>query len=250
MVLVVRKRAFDGSGHLPVKLVTRGWTLQELLAPTLVEFFSREWKKLGDKNSLRQKIHDITGISDAALDGAHLSQFRDKERFLWMQSRRTKIEEDKAYSLLGIFGVEMPLRYGEGFASAFKRLEEEIDKLKKCLQDLRSTDPRDDKKRIEDTKGGLLEGSYRWILENSDYQRWHNDEESRLLWIKGDPGKGKTMLLCGIVDELQNSKAKPGSCPTSSVRLRTQGLTVLQLCYVDFCFCLLISSPRSYHISK
>ena len=187
---------------------TRGWTLQELLAPTLVEFFSREWKKLGDKNSLRQKIHDITGISDAALDGAHLSQFRDKERFLWIQSRQTKIEEDKAYSLFGIFGVEMPLRYGEGSASAFKRLEEEIDKLKKCLRDLRLTDPRYDKKRIEDNKGGLLEDSYRKILENSDYQRWRNDEESRLLWIKGDPGKGKTMLLCGIVDDLKKSKAK------------------------------------------
>jgi hypothetical protein len=71
-----------------------------------------------------------------------------------------------------------------------------------CLRDLRSTDPRDDKKRIEDTKGGLLKDSYRWILENSDFQRWRDDQQSRLLWIKGDPGKGKTMLLCGIINEL------------------------------------------------
>jgi hypothetical protein len=77
-----------------------------------------------------------------------------------------------------------------------------------CLKDLRSTDPRDDKKRIENTKGGLLEDSYRWILENSDFQRWHNDEQSRLLWIKGDPGKGKTMLLCGIINELSKSMTK------------------------------------------
>ena len=56
-------------------------------------------------------------------------------------------------------------------ANAFKRLEEEIDKLNKCLQDLRLTDPRDDKKRIEDTKGGLLADSYRWILENPSFQQ-------------------------------------------------------------------------------
>jgi len=65
----------------------------------------------------------------------------------------------------------MPLRYGEGSASAFKRLEEEIDKLNRCLRDLRSTDPRDDKKRIEDTKGGLLNDSYRWILGKSEFQQ-------------------------------------------------------------------------------
>jgi hypothetical protein len=72
----------------------------------------------------------------------------------------------------------------------------------RCLSDLRNTDPRLDKARIEDTKGGLFEDLYRWILEHSDFRRWRDDEQSRLLWIKGDPGKGKTMLLCGIVNEL------------------------------------------------
>jgi hypothetical protein len=70
-----------------------------------------------------------------------------------------------------------------------------------CLKDLCPTDPRDDKSRIQQTKGGLLEDSYRWILSNSDFLRWRHGESS-LLWIKGDPGKGKTMLLCGIIDEL------------------------------------------------
>ncbi|UKZ53250.1 hypothetical protein TrVGV298_007042 [Trichoderma virens] len=74
----------------------------------------------------------------------------------------------------------------------------------KCLADLRITDPRDDKTRIEATKGGLFEDSYRWILEHSDFRQWRDDERSRLLWIKGDPGKGKTMLLCGIVNELSS----------------------------------------------
>ncbi|KAI9674629.1 MAG: hypothetical protein M1829_003711 [Trizodia sp. TS-e1964] len=71
-----------------------------------------------------------------------------------------------------------------------------------CLKDLRTTDPREDKKRIEETKGGLLADSYCWILKHSDFQQWRDNQQSRLLWIKGDPGKGKTMLLCGIVNEI------------------------------------------------
>lgn len=72
-----------------------------------------------------------------------------------------------------------------------------------CLKHLRVTDPRDDKSRIERTKGGLLQDSYRWVLNNPDFQQWRGNPESRLLWIKGDPGKGKTMLLCGIINELE-----------------------------------------------
>ncbi|KFY11687.1 hypothetical protein V491_07098 [Pseudogymnoascus sp. VKM F-3775] len=61
---------------------------------------------------------------------------------------------------------------------------------------------REDKRRIEDKNGGLLKDSYRWILEHSVFQQWRDDKQGRMLWIKGDPGKGKTMLLCGIVNEL------------------------------------------------
>ncbi|RYP65653.1 hypothetical protein DL771_008205 [Monosporascus sp. 5C6A] len=79
------------------------------------------------------------------------------------------------------------------------------EKDQQCVKALRLTDPRHDKTRIERTKGGLLHDSYRWILDNPDFQRWRDHPESRLLWIKGDPGKGKTMLLCGIVDELKST---------------------------------------------
>jgi hypothetical protein len=187
---------------------TRGWTLQELIAPVSVEFFSRERRRLGDKSSLMRQIHEITGIPESALRGDPLSHFSAKERFSWINPRQTKLEEDKAYSLLGIFDIHIHLRYGEGMANAFKRLEEEIDKLGKCIQDLRLNDPRDDKKRIEETKGGLLKDSYRWILQNSEFQQWRNNQKNRLLWIKGDPGKGKTMLLCGIINELAKSTVK------------------------------------------
>jgi hypothetical protein len=79
------------------------------------------------------------------------------------------------------------------------------EKDQQCLKDLRATDPRDDKTRIEQTKGGLLRNSYRWILDNPKLRQWCDDPESTLLWIRADPGKGKTMLLCGIVDELKKS---------------------------------------------
>lgn len=69
------------------------------------------------------------------------------------------------------------------------------------------TDPRDDKLRIEHTKGGLLFDSFRWILENSEFQEWRCAHQSSLLWIKGDAGKGKTMLLIGIINELLQKDA-------------------------------------------
>jgi hypothetical protein len=74
---------------------------------------------------------------------------------------------------------------------------------KRCLADLRVTDPRDDKSRIERTKGGLLKGAYGWVLDHQDFRQWRDNEQNRLLWIKGDPRKGKTMLLCGIIDQLR-----------------------------------------------
>lgn len=90
-----------------------------------------------------------------------------------------------------------------------------------CLIDLRSTDPRDDKMRIQNTKGGLLKDSYRWVLENESFKSWQNNAQSRVLWIKGDPGKGKTMLLCGIIDELmpKTKLAKPVDQLTDAVLL-------------------------------
>src|SRR5580704_13772796 len=78
---------------------TRGWTLQELLAPGSVEFFSREGKWLGDKRTLERQIFEITGISNKALQGTPLSQFGIDERMSWTKHRQTTRKEDKAYSL-------------------------------------------------------------------------------------------------------------------------------------------------------
>ena len=86
-------------------------------------------------------------------------------------------------------------------------LEQITKKEQRCLKDLHLTDPRDDMTRIEGTKGGLLKDSYVWILSHRDFIEWRDGDKTRLLWIKGDPGKGKTMLLIGVVRELQQLKS-------------------------------------------
>jgi hypothetical protein len=106
---------------------TRGWTLQELLAPKTVEFYSREGVRLGDKKSLEQEIHEITGIAVGALHGHHLNDFGVDERLKWRETRQTTEEEDLAYSLIGIFDISMPLVYGEGHKTVMKRLLREME---------------------------------------------------------------------------------------------------------------------------
>jgi hypothetical protein len=219
------------------KWFTRGWTLQELLAPSSVEFFSCQGKRLGDKISLARQVHEITGIPCLALEGGPLSQFSINERLQWKGGRVTKQDEDAWYSLSGIFDVEIAPAYSEGAASAFRRLMDEIDKTKSCIRDIRHTDPRDDKKRIEDTKGGLLADSYRWILDNTAFQEWQNEQHSRLLWVKGDPGKGKTMLLCGIINELQRSMPRTSLlshffCQQTDARLNSATAVLRGLLYM------------------
>lgn len=105
---------------------TRGWTLQELVAPASVEFYSAEGERLGDRKSLEQQIHEITGISHGALQGDPLSRFSIDERMSWAKNRKTKREEDGAYALLGIFNIHLPLIYGEGRERAMFRLYKEI----------------------------------------------------------------------------------------------------------------------------
>ncbi|KAF2260180.1 HET-domain-containing protein [Lojkania enalia] len=104
----------------------RGWTLQELIAPSLVQFFSRGGSFLGSKKSRELQIHQITGIAVEALQGAPLSQISTAERLSWAAQRQTKVEEDAAYCLLGIFDIQMPLIYGEGRQKALDRLQRKI----------------------------------------------------------------------------------------------------------------------------
>ncbi|KAM0545144.1 hypothetical protein ACHAPJ_011490 [Fusarium lateritium] len=104
---------------------TRGWTLQELIAPRNVEFYDGEWNFIGEKQDLAPELRTITGIDTFVIQGGPLEQVSIAKRMSWASYRQTTRVEDTAYSLLGIFGVNMPLLYGEG-GKAFLRLQEEI----------------------------------------------------------------------------------------------------------------------------
>jgi hypothetical protein len=109
------------------KWFTRGWTLQELIAPVSVEFFSSEGQRLGDKRSLEQLIHEITGLPVKALRNHPLDEFTVPERLEWAWNRETTEEEDIVYCLLGILDILMPLSYGEGKEKAWRRLHNEVE---------------------------------------------------------------------------------------------------------------------------
>ncbi|KAI0502773.1 heterokaryon incompatibility protein-domain-containing protein [Xylaria bambusicola] len=113
--------------HLPnCRWFTRGWTLQELLAPRSVLFYDNQWNLRGTKESLKYPLSKITGIDMQALMGSRpLEDYPIAVRMSWCSKRETSRSEDLAYCLLGIFGVYMPMLYGEG-TNAFIRLQEEI----------------------------------------------------------------------------------------------------------------------------
>ena len=116
---------------------TRSWTLQELLAPGMVEFFSAGGKRIGDKRSLKRQITRATGIPSKALEGQPLSGFSVDERMSWTANRTATRKEDEAYCLLGMFDVHLPLIYGEG-DNAWARLHEAIEKRSKSPKQYRN----------------------------------------------------------------------------------------------------------------
>ena len=132
IVHLAKSDSFDDFPYEP--WFTRGWTLQELLAPTRMKFYGKDWKPIysgdpacNDKDSriLRQHITRVTGIPDEDLRSFRPFCDRISEKMTWMSKRKTTRTEDIAYALIGIFGVTMPIAYGEG-AWAFHRLLEVI----------------------------------------------------------------------------------------------------------------------------
>ncbi|KAI5982586.1 heterokaryon incompatibility protein-domain-containing protein, partial [Pisolithus albus] len=104
----------------------RGWTLQELVAPREVKFFNRDWVPLGNKRHLASTLNHITGIPCGVLmDGLARQGLSVAQIMSWAARRKTTRVEDRAYSLMGLFGVHMPMLYGEG-KKAFRRLQLEI----------------------------------------------------------------------------------------------------------------------------
>ncbi|KAH7305824.1 heterokaryon incompatibility protein-domain-containing protein, partial [Stachybotrys elegans] len=130
--------AAETSQFRKARWFTRGWTLQELLAPAEIDFYDASWRFLGTKTELRYLIAEITGIGlgyigdylgfPAMSSYERLSKASVAERLSWVAERETKRQEDLAYCLLGIFNINIAMLYGEGI-KAFRRLQEEIMKV-------------------------------------------------------------------------------------------------------------------------
>jgi hypothetical protein len=126
------------------KWLTRGWTLQELIAPCRMTFVDQNWVPIFNRSEVQHILHDITGIARGLFDRENnfISVYEDNvsklqkrlrqlsvvEKMSWVGSRQTTRSEDMAYCLLGIFGVNIPLLYGEG-ERAFSRLQDAIMKV-------------------------------------------------------------------------------------------------------------------------
>ncbi|KAI0439503.1 heterokaryon incompatibility protein-domain-containing protein [Xylaria telfairii] len=115
----------DRGGFASSRWFSRGWTLQELIAPKVIRFYSYDWTLLGSKSELEDLLQKITSIDAFVLSTGTFSQVCVAKRMSWAAKRDTTRVEDQAYSLMGIFGVNMPLIYGEG-KKAFLRLQQEI----------------------------------------------------------------------------------------------------------------------------
>ncbi|OAP58291.1 hypothetical protein AYL99_07381 [Fonsecaea erecta] len=118
----------EGSKFRESKWFTRGWTLQELVAPQYVIFFDRHWKEIGTKSSFQDLITKITGIPAQVLLTNSAGDISVAQRMSWAANRQTARTEDLAYCLLGLFNVNMPMVYGEGY-NAFRRLQLEFMKV-------------------------------------------------------------------------------------------------------------------------
>jgi hypothetical protein len=112
---------------------TRGWTLQELIAPSAVTFYDSKWRYLTSRRDSALQISEVTKIDIEVLttcDGSlRLDSFSVAKRMSWAAERETTRPEDRAYSLFGLFDITMLTQYGEGEQRAFFRLQEEIVKI-------------------------------------------------------------------------------------------------------------------------
>lgn len=106
---------------------TRAWTLQELIAPRCLEFYAKDWTPIGTKFERYEEIAKITTIDIQALVRVQeLNTYTAALKLSWAAHRKATRGEDEAYSLLGLFDINMPLLYGEGRDKAFTRLQEAI----------------------------------------------------------------------------------------------------------------------------
>ncbi|KAM6510256.1 hypothetical protein FALCPG4_017880 [Fusarium falciforme] len=206
----------DGIKHV-LETVQWYWGLSDLLNANGADESTIKLQELLEKHiaSLYKKLlvyqmqsEKVDSIKKA--EGAIREKIRQKNSEV-LKSRLACIDDKLGHLRLDVQAVTSAVGRVESAVNEQTRGLLKVhydDKDNECLRDLCIINPQTHKKQLEKTKGGLLKDSYRWILDNDDFRGFRSDSDRRLLWIKGDPGKGKTMLLCGIIDELEKESSQ------------------------------------------
>ncbi|PMD40312.1 HET-domain-containing protein [Hyaloscypha variabilis F] len=235
---------------------SRGWTLQELLAPSTLQFFNKYWTSIGMKKDHLEAISKITGIDHFALNGGDLRRLSIARRMTWAGNRQTTRSEDTAYCLLGIFNINMPLLYGEG-ANAFIRLQEEIMKISDdqsifAWKDPSATSYRDDYPEASQPQG-LLASSPSVFQYSETVAQFYSESPGRAVSTSTNKGLQVEFLMCqdlsypsGLVF-LAVLNCQIGTFPgvLPGIRLRRLGHNSEQYARIDVSQLLEISSYNS-----
>ncbi|OQN98003.1 hypothetical protein B0A48_16308 [Cryoendolithus antarcticus] len=216
--------AEDVSGFEKSAWFKRGWTLQELLAPQIVVFVTADWQVIGHKGSssgsntglsigrkLQDTIARVTGVPvDVLLNYDASADLSVEEKLKWMDGRTTTRPEDMSYALFGILGVTLAVIYGEKYTGARQRLmaaihqrnitaAQKAEEYRKIAAWLSSSDPwtnHDKARQQHEPDTGA------WLLEHSQYLAWKSGP-SRLLWVYGKAGCGKTILCSTAIEDIK-----------------------------------------------
>ncbi|KAI9685528.1 MAG: hypothetical protein M1822_004386 [Bathelium mastoideum] len=199
----------DSNEFIDTRWATRGWTLQELLAPSDLVFYSADWVEIGRKDALSPILSTITGIDEDVLTGKKALEMTSiAKRMSWAAQRNVTRPEDIAYCLMGIFSVNMPMLYGEGGTKAFLRLQEEIMKRS------------DDHSLFAWTDNGLPSAAYHGLLaEHPDrFKDSHSifpceDPEEHASYSMSNRGIRMELQLIPLTDEEPGLYAAALDCP-------------------------------------
>ena len=150
--------------------ITKGWTLQELIAPQKVDFYNKSWNAIGSKHSIAGDLSRVTKIDQVVLmERTTLEHFSIATRMSWAASRNTARLEDRAYCLMGMFNVNIPILYGEGAEKAFIRLQEMISETindQSILAWKRGCSPPPDQHGLQGISGAGLLAPDPWYFKN------------------------------------------------------------------------------------
>lgn len=188
------RRTLDITKLRGCRWFSRGWTLQELLAPRKIIFYGKEWTFIGAKETLPKTLQQITGIPAEILSATKaLGTVSVAARMSWAAHRETTRVEDMAYCLLGIFDVNMPLLYGEG-SKAFLRLQSEI--MSQTQDDSLFAWCADQESATRFPYRGLFASSPKEFADCGGIKHFGVDTDSATTVF----GNGRISLNCGLED--------------------------------------------------